>query len=111
MKKKSSGCPFCEPYSDGEIILFETDDVCALYDKFPATNGHTLIIPKRHCGSYFDLSNEEQAACWEMVNKLKKMLTEKYQPGGFTIRININEAAGQAIPHAHIHLVPRYNEE
>jgi len=107
--KNISNCPFCKLDPDKETILIETNCVCSLYDKFPATKGHTLIVPKRHCASYFELTNIEQTSCWTMVNELKNLLMEKYQPDGFIIHININEAAGQTIPHVHIHLIPRYN--
>lgn len=110
MKKEELNCPFCKPHLNGEKTIIESSDVLSLYDKFPATIGHSLIIPKRHCTSYFDLTTKEQTSCWNMVNKLKNLLTEKYQPDGFTIRININEAGGQKIPHVHIHLIPRYSD-
>ena len=43
-----------------------------------------------------------------MVNKLKAILDEKFKPSGYNIGININESAGQTVPHVHIHLIPRY---
>jgi diadenosine tetraphosphate (Ap4A) HIT family hydrolase len=103
-----SYCPFCNPESGREIIL-ENDLAYAMFDKFPVNKGHVLIIAKRHCADYFELTDEEQASCWKMVNELKDILTKKYHPDGFNIGININEAAGQTIPHVHIHLIPRYN--
>jgi diadenosine tetraphosphate (Ap4A) HIT family hydrolase len=72
------------------------------------SNGHLLIIPKLHCNSYFDLDIEIQNACWDIVNQGKKLIEKMYNPSGYNIGININEAAGQTIPHAHIHLIPRY---
>lgn len=107
MKKKFTDCPFCKPNIDREAIL-ENAATYSMSDKFPVTKGHTLIIPKRHCASYFELTFEEQISCWHMVNELKNILTEKFHPNGFNIGINANEAAGQTIPHAHIHLIPRY---
>lgn len=100
-------CPFCNPESGIEIII-ENDIAYAMYDKFPVCNGHTLLIPKRHCADYFELTREEQATCWRMVNELKNFLKDKFHPDGFNIGINVNEAAGQTIPHVHIHLIPRY---
>jgi diadenosine tetraphosphate (Ap4A) HIT family hydrolase len=43
-----------------------------------------------------------------MVNTVKQILTQKFNPDGFNVGINVNEAAGQTIPHTHIHLIPRY---
>ncbi len=105
--KQSTGCPFCNR-EEGREIIAENAIVYSMYDKFPITKGHTLIITMRHCADYFELTNEEQSACWNMVNDIKSILTEKYHPDGFNIGININETAGQTVPHVHIHLIPRY---
>lgn len=107
MIKESSNCPFCKPETGREIILENELCYCA-YDKYPVSNGHALIIPKRHCSDYFKLTTEEQTSCWEMVNEIKQILDYKYHPDGFNIGINVNEAAGQTVPHVHIHLIPRY---
>lgn len=103
----NAGCPFCNPDSKSELIL-ESATVYSIYDKFPVNKGHTLIIPKRHCVDYFELSFKEQSACWFMLNKAKEILKMEFNPDGFNIGININESAGQTIPHVHIHLIPRY---
>lgn len=100
-------CPFCFPDRDREVI-FETPELYAIYDKFPVTNGHALIIPKKHIPNYFDLSLELQQACLRAVNEVKIILTNRFNPDGFNIGINVGEAAGQTIHHVHIHLIPRY---
>ena len=107
MKDELSYFPFCNPDPD-RVIILENDVVYSTYDKFPVSEGHALIIPKRHCSAYFDLSNEEQISCWKMVNAVKTILQEKYDPDGFNVGINVNKAAGQTISHVHIHLIPRY---
>ena len=98
-------CPFCNV--EREKIL-ETELSFAIYDGFPVNEGHALIIPKRHTANYFDLSLEEQKDCIELLNRVKGIVQEKYNPAGFNVGININEAAGQTVPHVHIHLIPRY---
>ncbi len=98
-------CPFCN--LEREKIL-ETEMSFAIYDGFPVNEGHALIIPKRHTANYFDLSLEEQKDCIELLNRVKGIVQEKYSPAGFNVGININEAAGQTVPHVHIHLIPRY---
>ncbi len=100
-------CPFCQPQNSQNILL-ETQDCRAILDSFPVAPGHALIIPRRHLASYFDLPPEEQQLLWAMVNECKKYLQEHYHPDGFNIGINIGDAAGQTIPHVHIHLIPRY---
>ena len=100
-------CPFCNLDRDRELIL-ESATAYAMFDKFPVNEGHVLIIPKRHCSNYFDLTFKEQSACWFMLNRLKAIIQKKFKPDGFNVGININEAAGQTVPHVHIHLIPRY---
>jgi diadenosine tetraphosphate (Ap4A) HIT family hydrolase len=89
-------------------LLVETATVFSFYDKFPVSEGHSLVVPKRLVSNYFDLSLKEQTACWIVVNKVKNILHEKYNPDGFNVGININEEAGQTISHCHIHIIPRY---
>jgi len=100
-------CPFCELSPEREIII-DTPTAFAIYDKYPVSRGHALIIPKDHRDDYFDLTPEQQRACWSLVNIVKSIIEEKYQPDGFNIGVNINSAAGQTISHVHIHLIPRY---
>ena len=100
-------CPFCNPDQERELIV-ESNSAFSIYDKFPVNNGHCLIIPKKHVSNYFDLTFREQAACIFMLNHVKKILANRYNPNGFNVGININEAAGQTISHVHIHLIPRY---
>jgi diadenosine tetraphosphate (Ap4A) HIT family hydrolase len=101
-------CPFCHPGAERELIV-ESATAYAIYDKFPVSDGHALIIPKNHCSNYFELSFKEQSACWFMANHVKQLLVKKYYPDGFNVGININAAAGQTVPHVHIHLIPRYS--
>jgi diadenosine tetraphosphate (Ap4A) HIT family hydrolase len=90
-------------------LISESLYAFSFYDLFPVSKGHALVVPKRLVSNYFDLSWLEQQECWKMVNKVKSILQEKYNPDGFNIGINVNEAAGQTIFHCHIHIIPRYN--
>lgn len=100
-------CPFCNLPAD-RALLADTDTAFAIYDGYPVNPGHTLIIPKRHVANYFELSEEEQAACFRLLNDVKAMVQERYRPDGFNVGINVEEAAGQTVGHVHIHLIPRY---
>lgn len=80
----------------------------AFRDKYPVSKGHSLVIPKRLISDYFDLSFKEQSACWFLVNLVKAELQKEFNPDGFNIGMNSGTAAGQTIPHAHIHIIPRY---
>jgi len=100
-------CPFCNLPTNRELIL-ESATAFAMFDKFPVNNGHALIIPKRHCANYFDLTFKEQSALWFMLNRVKAIVQKQVNPQGFNVGININETAGQTVPHVHIHLIPRF---
>jgi len=100
-------CPFCIIESGRDIIL-ETDFSYCIFDKYPVSPGHILIIPKRHSTNYFENTNEEKIDLWFLVDRAVELIKSKYNPEGFNIGININEAAGQTVFHTHIHLIPRY---
>lgn len=106
-RKENSTCPFCNPDSERELIV-ESATAFAMFDKFPVSNGHALIIPKKHCSDYFDLTFREQSACMFMLNTVKGILKKKLNPDGFNFGINVGESAGQTVSHVHIHLIPRY---
>lgn len=106
----SNDCPFCGPLTDRKPLL-ETDNAFAIFDKYPVNAGHVLVIPKKHCANYFDLTAEEQAACWQLLNEVKTLLAAEFNPDGYNVGINIGESAGQTVPHVHLHLIPRYNHD
>jgi len=99
-------CPFCSPAK--KEIVFENALWYARWDDFPATRGHLLVIPFRHCTGYFDTTAEEQAALPEMLFACRKFLDTKFTPAGYNIVINIGEAADQKVMHCHVHIIPRY---
>ena len=104
----TGNCPFCYPDAERELLT-ESAQAYAIHDKYPVSDGHTLVIPKRHVESYFDLHPAEQTACWMLVQRVQMLLTERFQPDGFNVGINTGEAAGQTVPHAHIHIILRYD--
>ena len=100
-------CIFCD-WSSREIIL-EDEHAVAFFDAFPVNPGHVLIVPKKHVADYFELDSDLQFACLKLLNQVKDIIRERYQPGGFNIGINAGAAAGQTIFHVHLHLIPRYH--
>ncbi len=99
-------CPFCSP-NEADRVLFS--ELCyARLDKYPVNPGHLLVIPHRHFADYFDATDEEKAALWEMVDRCKSLTDSAHQPNGYNIGINAGQSAGQTIMHVHIHLIPRY---
>ena len=105
--KTEKECPFCLIEENREIIC-ESKGALAIPDKFPISPGHMLIVPKQHVSDYFELSEAEQQELWQLVNRCKASLTERYRPDGFNVGINVGPTAGQTIFHVHIHLIPRY---
>jgi diadenosine tetraphosphate (Ap4A) HIT family hydrolase len=101
----SENCPFCHL---GPRIVAENDLAAALRDKEPASKGHTLVVPKRHCESFFDLTAAEVAACFDLLRQQREKLLADYHPDGFNVGANEGSAAGQSIEHTHWHLIPRY---
>lgn len=99
-------CPFCN--LPAERLLASDDLVFVILDKYPVTQGHTLVIPRRHVASYFDLTAGERLAIDGMLGKAKDALDEEHHPQGYNIGINVGCAAGQTIDHVHVHLIPRY---
>jgi diadenosine tetraphosphate (Ap4A) HIT family hydrolase len=98
------------PFSpvDPARVILETDAAVAFHDGFPVSEGHALVVPRFPVISLFELDPDMQAAVWESVRLTREILEERYHPDGFNIGINDGQAAGQTIPHAHIHIIPRY---
>jgi len=77
-------------------------------DGYPISSGHTLIIPKRHIASFFDATETERQVLFKLLDQEKTRLDNEFRPAGYNIGINDGPAAGQTVPHLHIHLIPRY---
>jgi diadenosine tetraphosphate (Ap4A) HIT family hydrolase len=99
-------CYFCS--LPEERISFETELTMIIRDGYPISEGHTLIIPKRHVASIFEATIEEQIDIFSSLDKAKKQLDENLNPDGYNIGINDGISAGQTVMHLHIHLIPRY---
>jgi len=88
--------------------LLESDIGFVIYDGFPVSEGHCLVVPHRVYANYFDSTEEEIVGLQALVVEAQKLLREKFSPDGFNVGINCGEAAGQTVPHMHIHVIPRY---
>lgn len=102
-----SSCPFCT--LPPERILIDSPRALVIRDGFPVSPGHTLIIPKRHVGSWFDITDAERDAIAALLTQAKAQLDKELAPDGYNIGINDGAAAGQTVPHLHMHLIPRFN--
>jgi diadenosine tetraphosphate (Ap4A) HIT family hydrolase len=81
----------------------------AVYDGYPISPGHSLIVPRRHIDDLFALTQEEQTAIWALVAPVRQNIEKDRSPDGYNIGINIGATGGQTVPHAHLHVIPRYS--
>ena len=99
---------FKSPFLEKKERLLENEVGFVIYDGFPVSKGHCLIVPHRVYSDYFESTNEEVIGLQKLVLETKKLLDEKFHPDGFNVGINSGETGGQTVPHVHIHLIPRY---
>ena len=93
-------------------IIAKNELAYAIYDEYPVTEYHTLVIPKRHTKTYFDLYQPELNACNQLLESMKEKIQDQDKSvTAFNIGINNGEDAGQTIYHCHIHLIPRRKDD
>lgn len=102
-------CPFCEP--DDERIIWKDDNVYVIRDLYPVSPSHTLIIPFRHFASIFEATENELRSISRALIFRKQQLERSLAADGYNIGVNEGAAAGQTIPHVHIHLIPRFERD
>lgn len=105
----AGSCPFCNP--DPNRVFLETDLVIGVWDKYPVSPGHALLVPRRHVAGWFDATNEEREILTAALEIARDKILEQHRPDGFNIGVNSGEAAGQTIFHLHVHLIPRYKDD
>jgi diadenosine tetraphosphate (Ap4A) HIT family hydrolase len=98
-------CIFC--HLDREIIA-ETRLSLAVFDSFPVSKGHALVLPRRHVVTIWDMTDEEYADAFALARKVKDVLQGRFGAAAFNVGVNCGEVAGQSVWHAHIHVIPRY---
>ncbi len=98
-------CLFCK---DPRGVSLQRELAYSARDTYAVSPGHTLVIPRRHVASFFDLTPEEVDACMGLITEERKRLDAEFKPDGYNIGVNVGAAAGQSIFHVHIHLIPRY---
>lgn len=97
-------CVFCER----DKVVAENELAKAFYDKYPVTNGHMLIVPKRHVQGYFELYQPELNAINRLLREMReKLMDEDPSITAFNIGANDGKASGQTVMHCHVHLIPR----
>ena len=101
-----AGCPFCNLRP--ERVFLTEELVVGLWDAFPVSPGHALLIPRRHTTDWFSATPDERAALTLAIEQAKQIIERDHRPDGYNIGFNVGVAAGQTIWHLHVHLIPRY---
>lgn len=99
-------CPFCEVAP--ERVFHEGRLVRGLWDGFPVSPGHALLVPRRHVATWFDASDDERRELAEAIEPAREAILLRHRPDGFNVGMNLGAAAGQTVPHLHLHVIPRY---
>lgn len=112
LKEKKKGCFFCNKLKEGKnkknLILYHGDHVFVVMNKYPYTNGHLMIVPKRHCLHVEELENKELKELFDLLKTSTKALKANLHPQGFNIGMNIGKVGGAGEDHLHLHIVPRW---
>ena len=107
MTEYDPNCRFC-PGNIKDRIVEEWNLVLAFKDRYPVSDGHLLIVPKRHAPDWFSMSEKERREADALIRVLRNRLIESDKSiTGFNDGMNCGASAGQTIFHAHIHLIPR----
>lgn len=105
----STECPFCA--MPVHRIVATNATAFVVRDAYPVSPGHTLVIPTRHVETFFQATAAERLALFSLVDAAKRVLDAEFAPAGYNIGINDGAAAGQTVPHLHLHLIPRYADD
>jgi diadenosine tetraphosphate (Ap4A) HIT family hydrolase len=100
-------CPFCAIPADH--IVAANALAFAIRDAYPVSQGHTLVIPRRHLSSFFEAKVEERLALLALIDEATATLDREFAPAGYNIGFNDGAAAGQTVMHLHIHIIPRFD--
>lgn len=89
-------------------MVCENELAYARHDSNSLARGHVIVVPRRHVGGFFDMTDAEHAAMLDLLRAAQRIVQERHKPDGYNIGANIGKAAGQARMHVHVHLIPRY---
>jgi Diadenosine tetraphosphate (Ap4A) hydrolase and other HIT family hydrolases len=106
-------CIFCKIIS-GDIpsaTIFENDEFKVILDRFPGNQGHVLIMPKQHCANIFDIDSDKAGRLFSLAVKIAGVMKKTLGFTDMNVLQNNGEIAGQTVPHFHLHLIPRYEND
>ncbi|MGD0329329.1 MAG: HIT family protein [Nitrososphaeria archaeon] len=109
----NSTCTFCKLVKKEEPAnwIYEDEFAIAFLDINPISEGHTLVIPKKHIETIFDISDEEIAILFKIVKRVAIAVKKGINAEGIVITQRNGIAAGQRVPHLHVHIIPRSGEQ
>jgi ATP adenylyltransferase len=112
LKKKKKGCFFCQKLKEKKdvknLILYQGEHVFVIMNKYPYTNGHLMVVPKRHCLDLEELDHNELREIFDLLKASAQVLKTSLRPHGFNIGMNIGKVGGAGEGHLHFHIVPRW---
>ena len=82
--------------------------ILGLWDGFPVSPGHALLVPRRHIATWLAATDDERAELLAGIERAREAIGRRHGPAGFNVGMNLGEAAGQTVPHLHVHVIPRY---
>lgn len=88
-------------------MFYEDELVLGLWDAYPVSEGHALVVTRRHVATWFDATADEQAAVMRGVEVARSEIEKTRKPDGYNVGFNAGEAAGQTVFHLHVHVIPR----
>ena len=106
-------CIFCK-IINGEIPcskVYENEKILAFLDIAPVNKGHTLVIPKKHYETLLDMPDNLLADLMKAAKKIAKAVIKAARTDGFNIMQSNKQTAGQAVPHFHLHIIPRQKDD
>lgn len=92
-------------------VVYEDERTFAFLDIRPLNPGHTLVIPKTHSLDIFEMPDEDLSAVIRTVRKIALGMEKAFAPDGVNVHMNNRRAAGQVVFHAHIHVIPRHEND
>lgn len=99
-------CPFCD--LQNRPLIAENAHAVAIFDSFPVSKGHALIVSRRHVNTIDELDADAYSGCFLLARQVADLIRDQFQATAFNLGVNSGETAGQTIAHAHIHVIPRY---
>ena len=104
----SRGCRAAFHAVDASQVFFESGTCRALVNLKPLVAGHVLVVPKAVVPTLGEMDEELHRDLWRAARRVHAMITEEYGATGANVAVQDGIAAGQSVPHAHVHVLPRH---